>query len=151
MPPALPQVAERFQNEMRCFYGLHLSTRLGYALSVWLRPPCERMVGKPGSYHRTRVKGGSETSRSSSLSNHFELFRGQFVRKSLPFNKARSKIGCSENLPPCLPNCKRDRLLACSCEKIRIHKDGKEHGYWSLVETLRTADGPPTAHALLSR
>ena len=21
-------------------------------------------------------------------------------------------------------------------------KDGKEHGYWSLVETLRTADGP---------
>jgi transposase len=26
--------------------------------------------------------------------------------------------------------------------KIRIHKDGKEHGYWSVVETLRTADGP---------
>ncbi len=26
--------------------------------------------------------------------------------------------------------------------KIRIHKDGKEHGYWSLVETIRTADGP---------
>jgi|SRR5437660_11883479 len=21
-------------------------------------------------------------------------------------------------------------------------KDGKEHGYWSLVETMRTADGP---------
>jgi len=21
-------------------------------------------------------------------------------------------------------------------------KDGKEHGYWSLVETIRTADGP---------
>src|SRR5712691_4836440 len=21
-------------------------------------------------------------------------------------------------------------------------KDGKEHGYWSLVETVRTADGP---------
>jgi len=26
--------------------------------------------------------------------------------------------------------------------KIRVHKDGKEHGYWSLVETIRTADGP---------
>jgi transposase len=26
--------------------------------------------------------------------------------------------------------------------KFRVHKDGKEHGYWSLVETLRTADGP---------
>ena len=26
--------------------------------------------------------------------------------------------------------------------KLRIHKDGKEHGYWSLVETMRTADGP---------
>jgi transposase len=26
--------------------------------------------------------------------------------------------------------------------KLRVHKDGKEHGYWSLVETLRTADGP---------
>ena len=26
--------------------------------------------------------------------------------------------------------------------KVRIHKDGKEHGYWSLVETVRTADGP---------
>ncbi len=26
--------------------------------------------------------------------------------------------------------------------KLRIHKDGKEHGYWSLVETVRTADGP---------
>jgi len=38
--------------------------------------------------------------------------------------------------------CKRDRLLACFLRKIRIHKDGKEHGYWSLVETLRTADGP---------
>jgi hypothetical protein len=25
--------------------------------------------------------------------------------------------------------------------KLRVHKDGKEHGYWSLVETLRTADG----------
>src|SRR5579862_319299 len=22
------------------------------------------------------------------------------------------------------------------------HKDGKEHGYWSLVETVRTPDGP---------
>jgi transposase len=26
--------------------------------------------------------------------------------------------------------------------KLRVHKDGKEHGYWSLVETMRTADGP---------
>src|SRR5579859_7277803 len=26
--------------------------------------------------------------------------------------------------------------------KLRIHKDGKEHEYWSLVETMRTADGP---------
>ena len=26
--------------------------------------------------------------------------------------------------------------------KLRIHKDGKEHGYWSWVETVRTADGP---------
>jgi len=26
--------------------------------------------------------------------------------------------------------------------KLRIHKDDKEHGYWSLVETVRTADGP---------
>jgi hypothetical protein len=26
--------------------------------------------------------------------------------------------------------------------KLRIHKDGKEHSYWSLVETVRTADGP---------
>jgi transposase len=26
--------------------------------------------------------------------------------------------------------------------KVRVHKDGKEHGYWSLVETIRTADGP---------
>jgi len=26
--------------------------------------------------------------------------------------------------------------------KHRVHKDGKEHGYWSLVETVRTADGP---------
>jgi transposase len=26
--------------------------------------------------------------------------------------------------------------------KFRVHKDGKEHGYWSLVETIRTADGP---------
>ena len=26
--------------------------------------------------------------------------------------------------------------------KLRVHKDGKEHGYWSLVETVRTADGP---------
>jgi hypothetical protein len=25
--------------------------------------------------------------------------------------------------------------------KLRVHKDGKEHGYWSLVETIRTADG----------
>ena len=21
--------------------------------------------------------------------------------------------------------------------KLRVHKDGKEHGYWSLVETVR--------------
>jgi transposase len=26
--------------------------------------------------------------------------------------------------------------------KLRVHKEGKEHGYWSLVETVRTADGP---------
>ena len=26
--------------------------------------------------------------------------------------------------------------------KLRVHKDGKEHGYWSLVETIRTVDGP---------
>ena len=26
--------------------------------------------------------------------------------------------------------------------KLRVHKDCKEHGYWSLVETIRTADGP---------
>src|SRR3989454_3303875 len=26
--------------------------------------------------------------------------------------------------------------------KLRVDKDGKEHGYWSLVETVRTADGP---------
>jgi hypothetical protein len=26
--------------------------------------------------------------------------------------------------------------------KLRVHKDGKERGYWSLVETIRTADGP---------
>jgi transposase len=26
--------------------------------------------------------------------------------------------------------------------KLRVHKDGKEHGYWSLVETIRTTDGP---------
>src|SRR5947199_8735126 len=26
--------------------------------------------------------------------------------------------------------------------KLRVHKDGKEHGYWSLVETVRTAYGP---------
>jgi transposase len=26
--------------------------------------------------------------------------------------------------------------------KLRVHKDGKEQGYWSLVETVRTADGP---------
>jgi transposase len=26
--------------------------------------------------------------------------------------------------------------------KLRVHTDGKEHGYWSLVETIRTADGP---------
>ena len=26
--------------------------------------------------------------------------------------------------------------------KLRVHKDGKEHSYWSLVETVRTADGP---------
>src|SRR5260370_42030796 len=33
----------------------------------------------------------------------FEFFRGQLDRKSLRFNRACSKIGCSENLPPCLP------------------------------------------------
>jgi hypothetical protein len=26
--------------------------------------------------------------------------------------------------------------------RLRIHKDGKEHSYWSLVETVRTSDGP---------
>ena len=26
--------------------------------------------------------------------------------------------------------------------KLRVHKDGKEHSYWSLVETVRTTDGP---------
>ena len=26
--------------------------------------------------------------------------------------------------------------------RLRAHKDGKEHGYWSLVEAARTADGP---------
>jgi hypothetical protein len=26
--------------------------------------------------------------------------------------------------------------------KLRVHKDGKEHSYWSLVETVRTAGGP---------
>jgi transposase len=26
--------------------------------------------------------------------------------------------------------------------KLRVHKDGKEHSYWSLVETVRTSDGP---------
>jgi transposase len=26
--------------------------------------------------------------------------------------------------------------------KLRVYKDGKEHRYWSLVETVRTADGP---------
>jgi hypothetical protein len=26
--------------------------------------------------------------------------------------------------------------------KLRVHKDGKEHTYWSLVETVRTSDGP---------
>jgi len=26
--------------------------------------------------------------------------------------------------------------------KLRVHKDGKEHCYWSLVETVRTSDGP---------
>ena len=37
--------------------------------------------------------------------------------------------------------CNRDRLPACSCESS-ASKDGKEHRYWSLVETVRTADGP---------
>ena len=52
---------------------------------------------------------GSDSLRYSQLAevrhcaSHFEFFRGQFVRKSLPFNRAGSKIGCSENLPPCLP------------------------------------------------
>src|SRR5215831_4076734 len=26
--------------------------------------------------------------------------------------------------------------------KLRVQKEGKEHSYWSLVETVRTADGP---------
>jgi hypothetical protein len=26
--------------------------------------------------------------------------------------------------------------------KLHVHKDGQEYGYWSLVETVRTADGP---------
>src|SRR5215467_13809454 len=26
--------------------------------------------------------------------------------------------------------------------KLRVQKDGKEHSYWSLVETVRTAGGP---------
>src|SRR5713226_7767631 len=26
--------------------------------------------------------------------------------------------------------------------KLRVQKDGKEHRYWSLVETVRTPDGP---------
>ena len=26
--------------------------------------------------------------------------------------------------------------------KLRVHKDGKKYRYWSLVETVRTADGP---------
>src|SRR6202158_1747315 len=26
--------------------------------------------------------------------------------------------------------------------KLHVHKDGKKHGCWSLVETVRTADGP---------
>ena len=26
--------------------------------------------------------------------------------------------------------------------KLRVQKDGKEHCYWSLFETVRTADGP---------
>src|SRR3954452_20002138 len=29
-------------------------------------------------------------------------------------------------------------------------KDGKRHSYWSLVETVRTPDGPATADPLLS-
>jgi hypothetical protein len=33
--------------------------------------------------------------------------------------------------------------IACMfLRKLRVHKDGKEHGYWLLVETVRTADGP---------
>jgi hypothetical protein len=30
----------------------------------------------------------------------------------------------------------------CFCERIQRSKDGKEHAYWSLVETVRTPDGP---------
>jgi transposase len=34
------------------------------------------------------------------------------------------------------------QIASMFLRKLRVHKDGKEHGYWSLVETVRTADGP---------
>ena len=30
----------------------------------------------------------------------------------------------------------------CFCGRISRSKDGKDHTYWSLVETVRTPDGP---------
>jgi len=33
-------------------------------------------------------------------------------------------------------------LLYVYIRKIKINKDGKEHCYWALVESVRTAHGP---------
>ena len=46
------------------------------------------------------------------------------------------------------PQCRHDKIRPeCFCGRTflrpnRRSKDGKEHTYWSLVETIRTADGP---------
>ena len=59
-------------------------------------------------------------------------------------------MACSEDLPSCQGSKRRDHiedfspLLAVSMYLRRYHrrKNGKNHVYWALVESIRTAGGP---------
>ena len=70
--------------------------------------------------------------------------RGNFRRILAP---RRSKAGFSEDLPYFFPNCPSSSCRpVCFCAPRFAKKGGKEHRYWSIVETRRVAGRP-----LLSR
>ncbi len=74
---------------------------------------------------------------------HFGYFETFGWSKLCLCNDGWRKRRCSVDLPSCKRGLIRDTIgTECFCGRNHRGKDGKDHTYWSLVETVRTPDGP---------